>query len=180
MESRSTGKTPLRRCSTENQRSENQRCQEPLFFPHSLKVKTNTAQQAVQADKDKRRVFGLRRFSASLIVCRSSRRLSVRLTLDVRLHGPSIFDNSICCNAYWFPREFLDARDRRAHVWRALGVGAGLGLAWGIAARIWMRLISTNFESRPQLRAVGFLRRLNDARDRLIGFIAGQRTVGEA
>ncbi len=47
---------------------------------------------------------------------------------------------------YWFPREFLDARDQRAHVWRVLGVGAGLGLAWGIAARIWMRLISTNLE----------------------------------
>ena len=47
---------------------------------------------------------------------------------------------------YWFPRELLDARDQRAHVWRALGVGAGLGLAWGIVARIWMRLISTNPE----------------------------------
>jgi hypothetical protein len=52
---------------------------------------------------------------------------------------------------YWFPREFLDARDERAHVWRALAVGAGLGLAWGIAARIWMRLISTN----PELSVSG-------------------------
>lgn len=48
--------------------------------------------------------------------------------------------------AYWFPQEFLDAPHQRAHVWRALGVGAGLGLAWGIVARFWMRLISTNPE----------------------------------
>jgi hypothetical protein len=53
--------------------------------------------------------------------------------------------------ASWFPREFLDARDRRAYVWSALGVGAGLGLAWGIAARVWMRLISIN----PELTASG-------------------------
>lgn len=52
---------------------------------------------------------------------------------------------------YWFPRELLDARDQREHIWRALGIGAGLGLAWGIAARIWMRLISTN----PELSVFG-------------------------
>ena len=52
---------------------------------------------------------------------------------------------------YWFPRELLDARDQRAHVCSALGIGAGLGLAWGIAARIWMRLISTN----PELSVSG-------------------------
>lgn len=42
------------------------------------------AQQVGQADPAKRRVFGFRGCSASLIVCRGSRRLSGRLTLDVR------------------------------------------------------------------------------------------------
>jgi len=32
-----------------------QRCQEPLFSPDRLKVKTNTAQQAVQADPNRER-----------------------------------------------------------------------------------------------------------------------------
>ena len=43
--------------------------------PDKSKTKTNTAQQAVQADPNKRRVFGVRMFSASWIVCCSSRRL---------------------------------------------------------------------------------------------------------
>ena len=40
---------------------------------------------AVHADTDKRRGFDMPRFSASLNACRSSRRLSVRLNLVVRL-----------------------------------------------------------------------------------------------
>lgn len=56
-------------------------------FGRPFKNKTNTAQQAVQADTDNRRVFGLRRLSASLIVCRGSRRLSVRLNLVVMPTG---------------------------------------------------------------------------------------------
>jgi hypothetical protein len=40
----------------------------------------------------------------------------------------------------------LDVTGRHPAVWAAILSGAGLGLAWGIAARIWMRLISTNPE----------------------------------
>ena len=40
----------------------------------------------------------------------------------------------------------LDAADPHPRVWAAVLVGAGLGLAWGIAARLWMRLISTQPE----------------------------------
>ena len=40
----------------------------------------------------------------------------------------------------------LDAAERRPPVWAALLAGAGLGLAWGIIARLWMRLISTTPE----------------------------------
>jgi hypothetical protein len=40
----------------------------------------------------------------------------------------------------------LDAADRRPRVWAAVLSGAGLGCLWGIAARIWMRLISTQPE----------------------------------
>jgi len=50
---------------------------------HRTQKAEDLAQQVVQADTDKRRVFGLRRFSASLSVCRGSRRLSVRLNLVV-------------------------------------------------------------------------------------------------
>ena len=48
------------------------------------------AQQAVQADPNKRRVFGVRRSSAALIVCRSSRRLFGPLNLDVGRQGTAI------------------------------------------------------------------------------------------
>jgi len=40
----------------------------------------------------------------------------------------------------------LDVTERRPAVWAAILSGAGLGLVWGIAARIWMRLISTQPE----------------------------------
>jgi hypothetical protein len=40
----------------------------------------------------------------------------------------------------------LDATERYPAVWAAILGGAGLGLVWGIAARIWMRLISTKPE----------------------------------
>jgi hypothetical protein len=40
----------------------------------------------------------------------------------------------------------LDASERNPAVWAAILGGAGLGLVWGIAARIWMRLISTKPE----------------------------------
>jgi hypothetical protein len=40
----------------------------------------------------------------------------------------------------------LDATDRHPPVWAAILSGSGLGLVWGIAARIWMRLISTRPE----------------------------------
>jgi len=41
------------------------------------------------------------------------------------------------------PSMHLDASERHPAVWAAILGGAGLGLVWGIAARIWMRLIST-------------------------------------
>jgi len=44
------------------------------------------------------------------------------------------------------PSMHLDAAEHRPLVWAAVLGGAGLGLAWGIAARLWMRLISTNPE----------------------------------
>jgi len=40
----------------------------------------------------------------------------------------------------------LDATERYPAVWAAILSGASLGLLWGIAARVWMRLISTNPE----------------------------------
>lgn len=40
----------------------------------------------------------------------------------------------------------LDATEHYPSVWIAILSGAGLGLVWGIAARIWMRLISTRPE----------------------------------
>ena len=44
------------------------------------------------------------------------------------------------------PRMHLDATDRHTPLWAAILSGAGLGMVWGIAARIWMRLISTQPE----------------------------------
>lgn len=44
------------------------------------------------------------------------------------------------------PSMHLDATGRYPAVWAAILSGAGLGLVWGIAARIWMRLISTKPE----------------------------------
>lgn len=44
------------------------------------------------------------------------------------------------------PSMHLDATGRYPAVWAATLSGAGLGLVWGIAARIWMRLISTKPE----------------------------------
>ncbi len=40
----------------------------------------------------------------------------------------------------------LDAMERRPPVWAAMLGAAGLGLGWGITARLWMRLISTTPE----------------------------------
>jgi len=40
----------------------------------------------------------------------------------------------------------LDATEQYPAVWAAILSGAGLGLVWGIVARIWMRLISTKPE----------------------------------
>lgn len=40
----------------------------------------------------------------------------------------------------------LDDMDRHPSVWAAVLGGAGLGLVWGIAARLWMRLITTTPE----------------------------------
>lgn len=44
------------------------------------------------------------------------------------------------------PSMHLDAAEHRPSVWAAVLGGVGLGLAWGILARIWMRLVSTNPE----------------------------------
>jgi hypothetical protein len=40
----------------------------------------------------------------------------------------------------------LDATERHPPVWAAVLGGAGLGLVWGITARLWMRLITTTPE----------------------------------
>ncbi len=45
----------------------------------------------------------------------------------------------------------LDATEQYPSVWAAVLGGAGLGFVWGIAARIWMRLIST----RPEFSIFG-------------------------
>lgn len=45
-----------------------------------------------------------------------------------------------------FPAMHLDATEQYPPVWAAALGGAGLGFVWGIVARIWMRLISTNPE----------------------------------
>lgn len=44
------------------------------------------------------------------------------------------------------PAMRLDAAERTPPVWAAVLGGAGLGIVWGIAARLWMRLISTRPE----------------------------------
>ena len=44
------------------------------------------------------------------------------------------------------PAKLLDATEQHPPVWAAVLGGAGLGLVWGIAARLWMRLITTNPE----------------------------------
>jgi hypothetical protein len=44
---------------------------------------------------------------------------------------------------FQLPAMPLDAVERHPPVWAAIVVGAGLGLVWAIAARVWMRLIST-------------------------------------
>lgn len=44
------------------------------------------------------------------------------------------------------PRMYLDSTDQPPPVWAAALCGASLGLIWGIAARIWMRLIATQPE----------------------------------
>ncbi len=47
---------------------------------------------------------------------------------------------------FWWPNAPLDSAAQRPHAWAALLAGAGLGLVWGVAARLWMRLISTHPE----------------------------------
>jgi hypothetical protein len=54
-------------------------------------------------------------------------------------------------HVFYLPEMRLNATKRNPPVWAAVLRGAGLGLAWGIAARIWMRLIST----RPEFSIVG-------------------------
>lgn len=47
---------------------------------------------------------------------------------------------------FWSPSLPLDDVKPSPPIWVAVLSGAGLGLVWGIAARIWMRLISDNPE----------------------------------
>lgn len=47
---------------------------------------------------------------------------------------------------FQLPTMNLDATEQYPPAWAAVLGGAGLGLVWGIAARIWMRLISTKPE----------------------------------
>ncbi|MGQ0605026.1 MAG: hypothetical protein ACT4QE_25380, partial [Anaerolineales bacterium] len=54
--------------------------------------------------------------------------------------------SSFIRQALQLPIMRLDGSERRPSVWAAILGGAGLGLLWGIAARIWMRLISTQPE----------------------------------
>jgi len=49
-------------------------------------------------------------------------------------------------HVFRFAATHLDATEPYPPVWVAIFGGAGLGLAWGIAARLWMRLISTQPE----------------------------------
>ncbi len=44
------------------------------------------------------------------------------------------------------PHMQLDATEQRPPVWAAVLSGAGLGLIWGVVARIWMRLIASQPE----------------------------------
>ncbi len=49
-------------------------------------------------------------------------------------------------HVFRLPAMPLDATERHPPVWAAVLGGAGLGLVWGIAARLWMRLITTTPE----------------------------------
>ena len=49
-------------------------------------------------------------------------------------------------HVFQLPTMRLDAMERYPLVWVAALGGAGLGLIWGVAARIWMRLIATTPE----------------------------------
>jgi hypothetical protein len=97
--------------------------------------------------------FGARdRAFFDAVVCRAPRR---RL-MSIPLGGPLWQRNSAMAPSNAFltllrqifrlPRMHLDATGHRPSVWIATLCGAGLGLIWGIAARIWMRLISTQPE----------------------------------
>ena len=47
---------------------------------------------------------------------------------------------------YWWPQASHDSAEQRPHAWAAFLAGAGLGLVWGGAARLWMRSIATHPE----------------------------------
>jgi hypothetical protein len=53
---------------------------------------------------------------------------------------------AILRQVFRLPTMCLDATEPYPPVWAAVLGGAGLGFVWGIAARIWMRLISTRPE----------------------------------
>lgn len=53
---------------------------------------------------------------------------------------------SLLQQVFRLPAMPLDATERHPPVWAAVLGGAGLGLVWGIAARLWMRLITTTPE----------------------------------
>lgn len=59
-------------------------------------------------------------------------------------HPETLQANAQPIRRLWTMR--LDAREQSPAVWAAILGGAGLGLGWGIAARLWMRLISTQPE----------------------------------
>lgn len=47
---------------------------------------------------------------------------------------------------FYSPEMRLESTERNPPVWAAVLSGAGLGLVWGIVARIWMRLIFVRSE----------------------------------
>lgn len=54
--------------------------------------------------------------------------------------------HSLRPHAFWWNSQFLDAHRPQTRLWLAILAGAALGLTWGVASRIWMRLISTEHE----------------------------------
>ena len=69
----------------------------------------------------------------------------------------------------------MSAQSGKPHL-KAVAVGLGLGLVWGVAARVWMRLIST--EPEFSWSGTGMILGACAVGGLVLGFLAGARAAG--